>query len=221
MTLTHPRNPRHLVDSLLSTAAEFYRRGWMWGTSGNLSVKLTADPLAVAITGSGANKGELTVSDMAIVPDAARNQVPWAAMCRAKASAETPIHLAIYRSRPEVGAIYHVHTVASTLISLDEAARAEGRSSVEVRDLEMLKGWGVEWSGRSIEASIPVFPNRSEMDALADDFLRHLATPPAVPIVIVAGHGMTVWGKTPHEARNRLEIAEFVCQVLWQQRLAR
>ncbi len=31
---------------------------------------------------------------------------------------------------------------------------------------------------------------------------------------------MTVWGRTPEEARNRLEIAEFICQVLWQQRLA-
>lgn len=221
MTLSHQFNPRYLVDGLLSTAAEFYRRGWMWGTSGNLSVKLAAAPLAVAITGSGANKGELTVKDMAIVPDAARGQVPWAAMCRARPSAETAVHLAIYRSLPDVGAVYHVHTVASTLISLEEAARAEGPSAIEVRDLEMLKGWGVEWSGPSIKASIPIFPNRPSMEALAEDFSRHLATAPAVPVVIVPGHGMTVWGKSPNEARNRLEIAEFVCQVLAQQRLAR
>ena len=42
MSAMHHNLGGQSVDALIETAAEFYRRGWMWGTSGNLSVKVTA-----------------------------------------------------------------------------------------------------------------------------------------------------------------------------------
>ena len=190
----------------------------MWGTSGNLSVKLSSAPLAVGITGSGASKGKLSIADLALVPEEGRAAVPWAGLLHATPSAETAIHLAIYRALPDVGAIYHVHTVASTLLGLEAQAHAEGDAYLEVTDLEMLKGWGVEWSGSTLKTRIPVLRNLESMDALAADFQRLLAAGQTLPVTFVAGHGMTVWGRTHAEARNRLEIAEFISQVLWQRR---
>ena len=99
----------------------------------------------------------------------------------------------------------------------------EGRGAVgpgghRLRDAE--EGWGIRWEGDELKAQVPVLPNRASMEELAEEFHRVLAQGPAVPAILVAGHGVTVWGSTPREARDRLEIAEFLCQALWQQRLA-
>ena len=214
-------DPRDLVRTLIRYAADFHQRGWMWGTSGNLSAKLSASPLAIAITGSGASKGELTLTDIAIAPEEARSAVPDLPACRGQASAETAIHLAVYRSRPDAGAVFHIHTVASTALSLAHAPGLAAPGEVEVTGLEMLKGWNTPWQVGGLRALIPVLPNLESMDALAREFTRLFAQGTTVPCILVAGHGMTVWGRTPEEARNRLEIAEFICQVLWQQRLAK
>ena len=217
MSLPGEHHARPLIDTLARTAATFYQREWMWGTSGNLSVKLASRPLTIAITGSGASKGELTYADLAIVPEEARASFPWLGPARARPSTETAIHLAIYQSLPGAGAVYHVHTVASTLVSLPSKQR-EGLRSVAISGLEMLKGWDVDWKQGELKAEVPVLPNRPHMDELAEDFSRLLNQCTDIPAVLVAGHGVTVWGKTPSEAQNRLEIAEFLFQVLWNQR---
>lgn len=214
-------DPRDLVHTLIRYAADFYQRGWMWGTSGNLSARLLASPLAIAITGRGASKGELSLTDIAIAPEEARAKVPnLPAACRSHPSAETAIHLAVYRERPDAGAVFHVHTVASTALSLTYPPERDGPKGLEVAGLEMLKGWDVPWRDGALRTRIPVLPNQESMEALAGEFARLIAQGTTVPCILVAGHGMTVWGRTPEEARNRLEIAEFICQVLWQQRLA-
>ena len=208
------------VNALIENAVEFYRRGWMWGTSGNLSVKVAAEPQAIAITGSGVSKGEITHADLAIVPEEAREEHPWLGPAGAKASAETPLHLAVYQHLPDVGAVFHVHTVASSLLSMACSSKGEGPWALEIAGFEMLKGWGIDWQRDSLKAQVPVLPNRASMEKLAEEFHRVLAQGPAVPAILVAGHGLTVWGSTPREARNRLEVAEFLCQALWQQRPA-
>src|SRR3954468_14767078 len=49
--------------ALAAEAARFAAMGWMRGTSGNLSVVLDRDPLRLAVTVSGLDKGELTSAD--------------------------------------------------------------------------------------------------------------------------------------------------------------
>src|SRR2546426_12841195 len=49
----------HAAVALIEVAAGFHRRGWMLGTSGNLSLVLSPDPLRLAITASGVDKGAL------------------------------------------------------------------------------------------------------------------------------------------------------------------
>ncbi|MDF3142250.1 class II aldolase/adducin family protein, partial [Streptomyces sp. T21Q-yed] len=52
---------------LAAESARFASFGWMRGTSGNLSVVLTRDPLRLAVTASGHDKGELTPADVVLV----------------------------------------------------------------------------------------------------------------------------------------------------------
>ena len=55
--------------ALAAESARMAGLGWMRGTSGNLSVVLTRDPLRLAVTVSGLDKGELTSADVVVVDE--------------------------------------------------------------------------------------------------------------------------------------------------------
>src|SRR6185312_14756040 len=99
--------------TLIACAQQFYDRGWMWGTAGNLSVRLKGDPLTIAITPSGLNKGALSVDDLLTVEEGKKS----AHVRGHTPSAETAIHLAIYKNIPDAHAAFHVHAMYATLLS--------------------------------------------------------------------------------------------------------
>lgn len=208
----------HKLETLARMSREFYRRGWMWGTSGNLSVKIQDDPRYFAITASGVSKGELTEQDIVVVeagnggPFSVRPVVP----TKTKPSAEASIHAAIYDGVPKAGAVFHVHTISSTLIS-DAEKEVEGPNFLHIPPYEMTKGWGIPHAS---ETSVPLFHNWPEVDRISAEVKRYLISPPLVPVLIVRGHGVTVWGKDMEQAKNHLEIAEFLFQLMWQKSLA-
>ena len=52
-------NFKELSENLSLAGYEFYRRGWVMGTSGNFSAKISDDPLRLCITASGNDRGAL------------------------------------------------------------------------------------------------------------------------------------------------------------------
>ena len=54
-------------ETLVRTAREFYEKGWMLGTSGNLSIRVSESPLQFLITASGLDKGSLQASDILLM----------------------------------------------------------------------------------------------------------------------------------------------------------
>lgn len=210
------------IDGLIAAARAFHERGWMLGTSGNLSARLDSGPIAadgpvIAITGSGASKGALTYPDIAVLPEESRALLPALGAARRGPSAESAIHRTVYERLPEVGAVFHVHTVASTALSR-AAAEGGAPSPVVVEGLEMLKGLGVSWRDGVLRAELSVLANRADMGALAEEVGALLDGGAPLPALLVSGHGLTVWGATIEQARNRLEAAEFICEVLWSER---
>ena len=210
------------IDGLIAAARAFHERGWMLGTSGNLSARLDSGPIAadgpvIAITGSGASKGALTYPDIAVLPEESRALLPALGAARRGPSAESAIHRTIYERLPDVGAVFHVHTVASTALSR-AAAEGGAPSPVVVEGLEMLKGLGVSWRDGVLRAELSVLANRADMGALAEEVGALLDGGAPLPALLVSGHGLTVWGATIEQARNRLEAAEFICEVLWSER---
>jgi methylthioribulose-1-phosphate dehydratase len=116
------------AESLCATARWCYAQGWVPATSGNFSVR-QAD--RIFITASGLDKGTLTPAGLLEV-DLEGNLVNGIG----KPSAETGLHLVLYRARPAAGAILHVHTVWNTLLSgFHEAA-----GYVALSGYELLKG---------------------------------------------------------------------------------
>ena len=197
---------RQAAKQLAGYADLFYARGWMPGTSGNLSIKVSDDPLTIVVTPSSVDKGALTASDILLVT---RRGV-----LRGKPglrpSAETEIHLALYESLPTCGAVFHVHTVHSTLM----ATHYREAGAVAFEGLEMLKGF--ETLAPEATPKIPVLPNIDDLREFGRYVKRQVAQLREVPGFLIAHHGMSCWGATPTEAKKHLELMEFLCRYGWE-----
>lgn len=187
---------------LAREAARFAGFGWMRGTSGNLSVVVSREPLRLAVTASGLDKGELDPDDLVVVDGSGApvpaDQGPGAPR---KPSAEAGLHARVV-ALTGAGAVFHVHTL--------HAVRAARRwpKGVELSDLEMLKGIGRSAHGETVV--IPVIENSQDMDELGDRL--EAAMVPGVPAVLVASHGMYVWGVDPMQARHHTEIVQWLLE---------
>ena len=190
-----------LRHELIEAGSRFYQNGWLFGTSGNLSGRIKD---RIVITASGCDKGSLTENDFV---ETSLDGVLLAAAREAKPSAEASIHTAIYQSLPDVRAILHVHTPASTKL------RAQGPypSELVFKDLEMLKGWGL-WS-EGATGCLPIFENHSHVPDISEDTRRYYSTERDVPAFVIEGHGITAWGKDVASARRHVEVTEFFCRL--------
>jgi methylthioribulose-1-phosphate dehydratase len=192
-----------LASLLAETGREFYRRGWVMGTSGNFSAVISRDPLRLAITASGLDKGRLREENILQIDE--RGDV---IAGQGRPSDETLLHLSVARVR-EAGAVLHTHSVWSTILS--EAFGDEGGFAIE--GYEMLKGLsGVrthehrEW--------LPVIENSQDMAALARRVEDALALRKDAHAFLLRRHGLYTWGRDLKEARRHTEILEFLLEVV-------
>lgn len=192
--------------SLAAEAARLASFGWMRGTSGNFSGVLARDPLRLAVTASGLDKGELNEADIVIV-GADGNAVTATAAAggrpvAVRPSAEAAVHARI-ATVTGAGAAVHVYPVAAV------AAARCWPSGVAVKGVEMLKGIGVPANSHGV--CLPVVPNSQDMRLLGDDIER--SRDPRVPAVIVADHGLYAWGKDLRQARHHTEVVEWLLEL--------
>ncbi|WP_406691478.1 methylthioribulose 1-phosphate dehydratase [Saccharopolyspora sp. ID03-671] len=178
---------------LATESARYAAMGWMRGTSGNLSEVLSRDPLRLVVTASGGDKGELTEHDAVVVDEHG------IAVDGGKPSAEAGLHARI-ASVSGAGAVVHVHAPAPVL------AAERWPDGVVLRDLEMLKGFGR--AAHDDVVTIPVIGNGQDMTVLGDAFERGFRAD--TPALLVARHGVYVWGEDLLEARHRLECLEWL-----------
>ena len=188
------------AEALVEVAAGFHRRGWMLGTSGNLSVVLAREPLRLAITASGLDKGALGPEHILSVDADGRvlGGRP------GKASDETRLHLTLVREAG-AGAVLHTHSVWGTILS-DVYAKGGG---LAIEGYEMLKGLaGVrthehrEW--------VPILDNTQDYDALCAGFMGTLERQPDAHGILIRNHGLYAWGGDLAEAKRHVEILEFL-----------
>ncbi|MBL7491133.1 methylthioribulose 1-phosphate dehydratase [Frankia sp. AgB1.9] len=198
---------------LVAEAARFAGFGWMRATSGNLSVVLGRHPLRLAVTASGGDKGELAAGDIVLVDSAGRLlPSPGAGPATAgespsrpaaRPSAEAALHARLVAATG-AGAVVHLHTLASV--------RAAGRhpGGLELAGLEMLKALGRPADGPATR--LPVIQNSQDMAVLGDAALATLE--PAVPALLVAGHGLYAWGEDLRSARRHAEAVDWLCALV-------
>jgi methylthioribulose-1-phosphate dehydratase len=202
-----------LREQLADLGRRYHTAGWLMGTSGNLSARLrgsggASDDDRVVVTASGRHKGRLGTEDFVVVDLAGRLL---AAGRDARPSAETSLHLAIYRHTPDAGLALHVHTVASTLVAPDGPGGDVAIGHAHFRGFEMIKGFNL-WE-EDATAALPIFANRPHVPDIAAAVERYYATPRGVPAFVIRGHGLTAWGADGFTADRHLEVAEFLCRI--------
>jgi methylthioribulose-1-phosphate dehydratase len=173
------------------------------GTSGNFSVVTSRDPLRLAITSSGTDKGGLAPEQFIQVDP--RGEVVEGA---GRPSAEMQLHLAVVRLRG-AGAVLHTHSVWGTILS--DAYAGGGGLSIE--GYEMLKGLSGVTTHEHREW-LPIIENSQEYEGLSRAVEEVLERHPGAHGVMLRRHGLYTWGRDLAEAKRHVEIIEFLLEVL-------
>ncbi len=189
--------------ALAQIASEFYRRGWMPGTAGNLSAR--AGDSQLWITASGLPKGQLDAQDFVLV-DIDSGEMLERQRPGQKPSAETSIHRAIYQRFPEARACFHVHSIDACLAMSRLPAQLQ---RLALPPLEVIKGFDL-WE-QDPQVALDVFSNWLDVPRIAEEITeRYRDVSPNLSALLIRNHGSTVWGGSLQTAFNRVEIAEFI-----------
>ena len=198
------RVDEEIACGIVGVARGFYGRGWLMGTSGNLSAVVQREPLRLAITASGVDKGELRTEQVIVIDEEARLLDNY----EGRPSDESLLHVCIAKERG-AGAVLHTHSVWNTMFS-DIYAEDGG---VRIEGYEMLKGLaGV----RTHEHSewLPIVENSQDMPALAKTVSNLLNEHPQAHGFLIKRHGLYSWGDNLAQAKRHVEILEFLMETM-------
>ena len=214
-------NVTEIVGGLVSVGRNFYARGWLMGTSGNLSAVVEREPLRLAITASGVDKGELKSDQVLLVDDELHilngagnapgfisGPASTSKASKNKPSDESLLHVRIVKERG-AGAVLHTHSIWNTIHS-DLYAKEGG---VRIEGYEMLKGLtGVRTHDHS--EWLPILDNSQDMPALADAVTKTLGENKSAHGFLIRRHGLYSWGEDLKQAKRHVEILEFLLETM-------
>ena len=192
-------------------ASSFHARGWVLGTSGNLSAVVEREPLRLAISPSAVDKGELRAEQFLLIDENA-NVVSEPG---AKPSDESLLHVRIVKERG-AAAVLHTHSIWSTMLS--DLYAPDGALVIE--GYEMLKGLAGVKTHEHRE-SLPIIENSQDMRALADRVSETLRQYKEAHGFLLRRHGLYTWGNDLAEAKRHVEILEFLLETTGRSQLMR
>jgi L-fuculose-phosphate aldolase len=171
------------------TAGRWIReRGYVPSTDGNISVRL--DSRRILTSPTGISKGMMSPEDL-VITDLDGNKISG----RRNASSELPMHLLIYRRRPDVHAVCHAHPPVATGyaaagVALDRALLSE-----------CVIGLG----------SIPIArygtPGTAELTSAIEPLVQHHDA------LLLANHGVVTYAQDLLTAFFRMETTEHFARV--------
>ena len=193
-----------IAAGLAAVAKGFYARGWLLGTSGNLSAVVQRKPLRLAMSPSGVDKGELKPEQLLSIDENAQI----VSAHGGRPSDESLLHIRIVKDRG-AGAVLHTHSVWNTVLS----DRYASEGGVTIKGYEMLKGLQGVRTHEHTEF-LPIIENSQDMPALAELVGATLSKHPAAHGFLLRRHGLYSWGQTLTEAKRHIEILEFLLEAL-------
>lgn len=173
-----------LKKQVYETALEIYSSKLVTGTWGNVSAR--SDSHHLIITPSGMDYNVLTPEDMIVVD--MEGQVVEGEY---KPSIETPMHIAIYKQRPDVKAIVHVHSPYATAFAV-----AHKPIPVILEETAQVIGHPVKVANYAMCGT----------DELAREVTKCITENEKA--VLLANHGLVALGKDLKEALKVCFIAE-------------
>lgn len=191
-----------LKKQVLEANLDLPKHGLVKFTWGNVS-GIDREKGYVVIKPSGVKYEYMTVDDLVVV-DLEGNIVEG----KLKPSSDTPTHLVLYKTYPEIGGIVHTHSQWATIWA--QACRpvpalgtthgdyfyGEVPCTRKLKEAE-IKGKYEEETGKVI---VETFKNKDVI---------------AMPGVLVGSHGPFTWGKNPEEAVYNSVVLEEVCYMAY------
>ncbi|MEH7745381.1 class II aldolase/adducin family protein [Neobacillus drentensis] len=161
-----------------------------WGNSGNISAKTEEN--SFLITASGTYLGDLDLEDFAECSIETGQGIG----SGRKPSKEIPMHLAIYETRPEIGAVLHASPLYSTLVASS--------------NIEIPSSWFVEsmYYLEKIERVPYAHPGSKELGELVREQAKK------ANILLLENHGVLVYDTSLKEAKMALQTLEMACRML-------
>ncbi len=171
---------------IIETGRRLYERNLTVGTSGNLSIRTNE---GILITASGTALGGLTLEGIVLM-DFDGNE-----LSAGKASSEKMLHVEIYKQRPDINAIIHVHPVYLTSFAACRLPLNEPIMSENILYFEEipLADYAMPSSGVLVDNTVKFIDNHD--------------------VVLMANHGVVVCAKDIETAFLKTETAEYYAQV--------
>lgn len=193
---------RRLKEAVLEANLVLPQHGLVTFTWGNVS-GIDRDAGLVVIKPSGVPYERLTVEDMVVV-DLEGNVVEG----ELRPSSDTPTHLALYRSLPEIGGVVHTHSPwATSWAQAKRAIPAFGTTHADYFYGEI--PCTRELTDEEIETAYELETGHVILETLDELMLEAVA----VPGVLVANHAPFCWGKDANEAVHNAVVLEEVAKM--------
>ncbi len=176
---------RSVLNHLCEVGDSFYSRGYSFGSTGNLSVRLGDQ---IWITSTGKPLAGLTPEQLACIDLDGTN------LNDNRPSKELPFHLGVYRMRADATAIVHLHSTYSVALSCLESLDPE-QPLPPITPYYFMRVAPL--------AVLPYF--RPGSAQLAEEVER---AAPAHNTMLFRNHGMTCLGSSMNEAVDRAEELE-------------
>ena len=183
-------------QAVVKTAQEMWRLGLVAGSSGNVSLRLSADPPLFAITPSQRPYASLRWEDVALV-----DQGGELVQGDLAPSSERLLHLGVYAARGDAGAVIHCHPVYASVCAV---AGLEVPPIVD--ELVVLVGGAIQLADYA-------FPGTEEMGAYASRALGERKA------ALLRNHGMVALGRDLAEALEVCQLVERAAHVFVTARL--
>ncbi len=176
---------RQLRSEIVKIGRLMYEKGFIVSSDGNVSARL--DDGRILITPSGLPKGMLAPDQLLVVDEDGRSLPPHNDL---KPTSELPMHLEVYRQRPDVQAVVHAHPPITVALSI------AGISMSAFLLPEVIVTLG------QIPTTRYATPSSAENVTAVQEFIpRHDA-------IILQRHGSLTVGHSPLQAYMRLETVE-------------
>src|SRR5882724_777633 len=179
-----------LSIEIIEICSWMYQKGFIASSEGNVSACL--EPDRILVTPRGAPK-EFLLHEQLVITDFDGHRVSGGF----SPSSELPLHLMVYRERPDVGAVVHAHPTMAVALSLAGISLADGVIPEVITSL----------------GAIPTVPYATPGTDEAGEVIR--APIRQFDAIILARHGSVSVGKDLREAYTKLEMLEHTAQILF------
>lgn len=176
-------------EEIVRTGRMMYERGWIAANDGNLSVRLDAHHILA--TPTGVCKGSMHPEDM-LICDLEGNKLSG----ERERTTEMPMHVAVYRERPDIGAVVHAHPPIATGFAV--AGRALNLAILP----ELIVAFG---SVPVTEYGLPGTP------ALVEGMLPYI---PKYNAILLGNHGAVAYADDLTHAFARMESLEHLARIM-------